>query len=310
MTMTPTPHAAPLDRPRAGSSLTTAPGPTQRPSHLHPAGPRSENYPGPGMMSRAVEDLLAGRSEVTRDALGFDLGLWHACVIVWGDDGSAADPARLEPVLDAIAHAAGATRSLILPGTSGETWMWMRWTRRPDRGYGDAMRESCPPAPGIRAVIGPVALGVRGFQDTWRSARSVAHLIAGTPADPYSPWLRTYAEVAGVAMLCADRSEAAHLIGETLGDLGREDERSTELRETLRLYLAYGRSRRRTAEHLHIGRSTVAYRVDRAVTLLGHPISEDTLAVRLALEVAHYTGLGAPSHTSAPDHQQAVASGA
>jgi DNA-binding PucR family transcriptional regulator len=54
----------------------------------------------------------------------------------------------------------------------------------------------------------------------------------------------------------------------------------------LRIYLAFGRSRARAAERLHIARNTVAYRVEKATRMLDRPITEDPLKVRLALEIS------------------------
>jgi DNA-binding PucR family transcriptional regulator len=61
------------------------------------------------------------------------------------------------------------------------------------------------------------------------------------------------------------------------------------LRETLRLYLAGGRSRQQVAAAMYINRNTVAYRVQKASQLLGRPIEEDAFEVRLALEIARVT---------------------
>jgi DNA-binding PucR family transcriptional regulator len=85
---------------------------------------------------------------------------------------------------------------------------------------------------------------------------------------------------------------------DVLGRLLTDNDRTRELRETLRIYLHCERSPQSAAERLHIARNTVTYRVHRAEELLGHPIS-DPMELLLALEIAH-----ARDNTTKPTSQQ------
>ena len=129
--------------------------------------------------------------------------------------------------------------------------------------------------------VGPVACRPGRFPGSHVGAQA-AEKAAG---DWYTSWICDYADVVVVSLLADDRLHARWFVEETLGALGQPGRRFAELRETLRVYLAFGRSRARAAECLHIARNTVAYRVEKAVGLLGRPIYGDYLHVRLALEI-------------------------
>jgi DNA-binding PucR family transcriptional regulator len=103
--------------------------------------------------------------------------------------------------------------------------------------------------------------------------------------DPSTSWIDEYADVAVVALLTNDPEQARWFVEETLGSLAQSGPGFDELRETLRVYLAFGRSRVRAAKTLHVARNTVAYRVEKAAKLLGRPIDEDPVKLRLALEI-------------------------
>ncbi len=92
-----------------------------------------------------------------------------------------------------------------------------------------------------------------------------------------------------LCLATADDEQARWYAEDVLGKLLADDERTKELRETLRVYLACERSPQTAAERLHIGRNTVTYRVHRAEDLLGHPIG-DPMELRLALEIARTQG--------------------
>lgn len=62
-----------------------------------------------------------------------------------------------------------------------------------------------------------------------------------------------------------------------------------DLRDTLKVYLAFQSEISRTAKHLFIHRNTVKYRIERCEEILGFSLNdpENTLAVRLALELCN-----------------------
>jgi DNA-binding PucR family transcriptional regulator len=127
-----------------------------------------------------------------------------------------------------------------------------------------------------------VARGVEGFRRSHLRAQEAERLMRQWS----SSWLCDYDEIAVVSLLIKDPQEARWVVQETLGDLYNADPWLAELRETLRLYLAFGRSRARVAEEIHVSRNTVAYRVQKVSKLLKRAIDEDPLRLRLALEIA------------------------
>jgi DNA-binding PucR family transcriptional regulator len=77
---------------------------------------------------------------------------------------------------------------------------------------------------------------------------------------------------------------------ETLGSLADDDDHSSTLRDTLRVFLQEGGSFKATAERLTLHKNSVQYRVRKAEESLGRPIGEDRLSVELALLASHWLG--------------------
>jgi sugar diacid utilization regulator len=68
-----------------------------------------------------------------------------------------------------------------------------------------------------------------------------------------------------------------------LGPLAAEDARMADLRSTLRCYFELDHSLSKVASREHISRSTVTYRVQRALDLCGHAPGTSTTKLRAAL---------------------------
>lgn len=85
------------------------------------------------------------------------------------------------------------------------------------------------------------------------------------------------------ALLCADPERARRVAADRLGRLASRDESTARLRETVRTYLASGRSVTRTAQALHVHQKTVSYRLSKAADLLGRPVTEATGELEAAL---------------------------
>jgi len=100
------------------------------------------------------------------------------------------------------------------------------------------------PPPGVRASMGPVAAGVTGFQRSHLGAQAAAR-VAATTGELGNSWYFNYADLAVVSLATCDPQQARWFVEETLGALGQPGPRRAELRETLRVYLAFGRSRLR-----------------------------------------------------------------
>jgi hypothetical protein len=243
-----------------------------------------------------IDEILAGRP-VDRAAagrtLGLELGHHHVAIIAWsdpapeqaGDLGQAAH-VTLRRLVAELARASGAAHSLVMPTGTAEVWAWLSWPREPAADLAELARKDISaisePDGSPCVALGQVMPGVAGLRVSHlaaREARRIGQAIGGAGV-----W--AYGDVAVLALLTADPAQAERYMRQTLGGLGGGDPRLAEIRETLRLYLSYGRSRAQAAERLFVAPNTVAYRVRRAEELLGKSIPEDHLALRLALEIA------------------------
>ncbi|MFD0684530.1 PucR family transcriptional regulator [Actinomadura fibrosa] len=228
---------------------------------------------------RVVEDLLAGRhvgSATAARVLGYDLERHHLALIIWvGSPDTAA--AELDRYAAAYSRELGADRLLTVPAGRSVLWAWTSWAARPPE-------DVTARAPGgdLRAAVGPVASGRDGFRRSHLGAREAERIarLRGTAR------LTSYLDVRVAALVMTDPEHGRWFVREVLGPLADPgDSRAAELRETLRVYLAEGRSPQQAAERLHVNRNTVTYRIRRAEELLGRPVGAG-LEVWLALEAA------------------------
>ena len=230
-------------------------------------------------------DAAGGEAE---QVLGLRSADHHWAAVLWSLPGSGLEVEDLIRFALTAASAVGGSRPLVAVDRSGEVWMWTRWTRPPKP---EALALTCARLrfpDGLLGCSGPIAAGLSGFRRSLLAARAARQAFGPAPG---SGW-NHYTEVSPVSLLTGDQEQARWFVEETLGELGRDEAWCTTLRETLRLYLAYGRSRQQVAAAMYINRNTVAYRVQKAEQLLGRPIDEDTFDLRLALEIARVTNSG------------------
>ena len=225
---------------------------------------------------RIVDDILAGRrvgQEAASRTLGYELARHHMAFVVVAD--TVDTPAQLMRRFAAEAgRAVGGHGVLTVQAGPSDVWAWTAWPS-PDAPPLDVQIPE-----GLRLAVGPVAYGVGGFRRSHLSARDAQAFLEGD--------LRVcrHADIRVRSLLAAGGERARWFAEEMLGGLSGGSERVAELRETLRVYLASGRSPQQAAALLHVSRNTVSYRIKRAEELLGHPLSGDLLELRLALEIA------------------------
>ncbi|MEU6745938.1 helix-turn-helix domain-containing protein [Spirillospora sp. NPDC046719] len=230
---------------------------------------------------RLVEALLAGKDVPTESAsatLGYELARHHQAFVVSGD--------RHVPAADLHRHAEDLSRALAADGwmslsvVPGQVWAWAGWRAAPPPGHSDPGRRLRPP-PGVRVAAGPVAYGPQGLRRSHVGAREADRVASAAGAG----WWCDYSRLRTLSLATIDDEQARWYAEDVLGALLTDDERTRELRETLRVYLACERSPQNAAEQLHIARNTVTYRVHKAEELLGRTI-DDPMELRLALEIA------------------------
>ncbi|MFC4463763.1 PucR family transcriptional regulator [Streptomyces xiangluensis] len=233
--------------------------------------------------AQAVRNLLAGvpgSGGACERLLGLDFSDHHLAVVVTGAGESVG---QLRRFAFELTRALGASPPLLVPRDRDAVWLLTSWQRPPGTGLTERARGAVSAPQGLQVALGSVGQGVDGIRSSLLRAQAAEKLMPKWTTS----WLCGYDEIAIPALLTKDPLEARLIVEETLGELGRADPWYAELRETLRLYLAFGRSRVRVAEELYVSRNTVAYRVQKALQLLRHDLDEeDPLRVLLALEIA------------------------
>lgn len=240
---------------------------------------------------KLVEDLLAGRPAdptAVENTLGLDLGHHHMAAILWTADGAEAQvsSAPLHRLATDLVGASQAVRSLVLPTGASEVWVWLSWPGQPPADLTALIREGTAPtarcAGGAYTALGPPARASQGFRASHLAARETQRVAQALD----NPGTYAYADIAVLSLLTANAEHAEHYMRDVLGPLAVPDPKVAVIRETLRLYLAHGRSRSLAAGDLFVAPTTVAYRVKRAEELMGRPLPQDHLPLLLALEIS------------------------
>jgi hypothetical protein len=236
---------------------------------------------------RGTDDNLA-RAEAT---LSYRLRQRHLAVIIWcaGHDGSGEEFTRLKRAAAALAQRADC-RGLPLVVARDHTtlWVWLPLEGKALLDVADAAEVLSGEGPHVRMAVGEPATGLDGFIASHRQA-GAAHevgLAAGDDVGAVFP----YREVSSLAFLCADIPRARAWVAESLGKLATVGRREEELRRTLGVYSASGRSATATARTLNCHKNTIQYRVRSAERLLGRRVEDSGLDLDLALLACRWLG--------------------
>ncbi|MGP4002940.1 PucR family transcriptional regulator [Streptomyces sp. 8N706] len=235
-----------------------------------------------------VEEALAGRAverETAIRRLGYDLGRHHISFIVTLRPPASPDE-EVRAFAGEFARALGGQGLLTVPDGAWRLWVWTSFSAPPPPGRVAEARNRVAVPDGYRVALGPRGFGPQGFRRSHRGAREAERVGRLGGLGP----VNDYAAVGIAALITADAEHARWFAAEALGGLAADDTRVAQLRETLRVYLAEGRSPLAAAERLYVARNTVTYRIKRAEELLGRPLDADGLDVRLALEIARVLG--------------------
>lgn len=211
--------------------------------------------------------------------LGYPLDRTHVAAILWrsGRDGDA--DSSLEDTAGALATQLSDAPPLLISVDEQMLWMWAvpRTGPPPELSMDDT---------GVRAAVGEALSGADGFRRSHQVAQEVAR-VARLRGDG-APTLLGWEGVGLVALMTADLERARLFVQRELGALGAPD--AGDLRDTVRAFLAHRGSHAAAARELYVHRNTVAYRLTHAEELLGHPIAERELELRVALETAATLG--------------------
>lgn len=234
-----------------------------------------------------VQEILApdGLDVTTGDAravLGYDLDVHHLALVLWVDVTSEIGAAQLEAGARSLLRRSGATGTLVVPVGRRRVWAWG------SRATGTELEvvESDVPD-GVLCATGVVGRGRDVFRTGHLQALEAVRVAELSTAGPR---LFRYADLELVCMATRDLPAARAMVQRELAGLAAQDEATVELRETLATYLSVERSLNRSAEALHVARSTVAYRVRRAEELRGAPIEVRRPQLQVALMLADVVG--------------------
>ena len=256
------------------------------------------------IVTRAVTALIDDNPAVSPDlsALsGYDLRDQHLALVLWADDmpASIETMTRLRDASRELATAAGCTSApLFIARDAANAWVWLA-TGNGDVPWRDLARALSESRHGIWAAAGLPERGIDGFRRSHRQAYA-ARTVALAPGTPVAR-VTLFRDVAVIAPMCDDLDSARSWLHSVLGDLSANDERSAELRETARTFLANGGSYIVTAAEMHVHRNTAQYRIAKAEEMLGHPLREARLDVEMALAACYWLGsaiLAAPDRGS------------
>ena len=230
-----------------------------------------------------VRELLRG---IPRDlaaverTLDYRMDRDHVGLVLWTDKRGESDPlGRIRRLVGALVHLIAVSTPLVVPADESTAWAWLPSSASLVRS--EALATAMRNDPSVSIAIGQPGSRIEGFRRTHQqavSARSVA-LAAGEQHAALTP----FADVAPIAMLCADLDSARVWVHETLGDLAVDSARNEVLRETARVFLQTGGSYAATAEQLFLHRNSTQYRIRKAEAIRGRPLRDGRLDVELAL---------------------------
>jgi hypothetical protein len=236
-----------------------------------------------------VRALLGGSGPVDAAAvslrLGYELDRFHVCFVVWSEEtGERPGDAdglftEMERTATAVAKALGASAPL----TVAEGRHLACWAGR--RSEPDLSRLRLPrTARGLSVAAGTPAPGVEGFVLSHHEAL-LARRVAQLRGDAEGA-VAAYPDLALEALLAGDPESARRFVARELGPLTARDDATIRFSATVAIFLEEGSSFVRSGRRLGIHPNTVAYRVRRAESLLGRPLTERQLELRVALRLS------------------------
>ena len=236
------------------------------------------------MRRSLVGDLLrTGEAPTASDTgiLGYHLSGTHLAVILSTCAEEAAAP--LATRLRAVSQSQDVL-TYPLSMTSAVVWLSRiaDWSEEAIAGVRDVLTTA-----GLPASVGGPLPGIEGFAEALDQAKAVEQI---RDAWPSAPTVVCFPDVSLEILLIQDTDMAAAFVQRELGALALNTPDAARLRETIEASCVHG-SHVATATALQLHEHTVRNRLQKAESLLGHPISsrntEIQVAVRLARLLTH-----------------------
>jgi PucR C-terminal helix-turn-helix domain/GGDEF-like domain len=217
-----------------------------------------------------VKRLLDGAGD-EHARLDYELEGWHLGAIAIGT--GAADAVR-ELAVNAD------RRLLSVEQGQRSVWAWFGGRERPAYGDLERLLVTAGAFAGVVLALGEPARGIEGWRVTHRQAQA-ALLVALRRHEPTG--VVRYGEVALLAFALKDEALARSLVEIYLAPLDRQRDGGQGSRETLRAYLAAGRSASSSAAALGVTRNTVENRLRTVEGCLGRPLPTCLSEIEVAL---------------------------
>ena len=224
-------------------------------------------------------------ARATEGALAHSLQHWQTAGIAWADENLGGGPSEITDISGELGKALGAPPPLTTMAGNRDLWWWAATTRSPDLQALSDLREELDRR-GLRVAVGRPGTGIAGFRSSHAEARAAQALALRSSA---TPRLTCFADVE-LLCLVADQPELTHrMVEREAGALVGDDKNLDVLRETVLTHLQTF-SVEATAEAMFVHKNTVRYRIARAEELLGHPLTERSTWLELALRWIAYFG--------------------
>jgi len=218
--------------------------------------------------------------------LGYELDRFHVGFVVWSEEvgegpGDAGDLfAEMERTAAAVARSLGSGAPLtVVEGRHLACWAGRR--SEPDLSRARLPRGG---AGGLSVATGTPAQGVEGFVSSHREALLARRVVRLSGDDGGA--VSTFPDLALEALLTEDPDAARRFAARELGPLAVRDTATIRFASTVAVFLEEGSSFVRSGRRLGVHANTVAYRVRRAESLLGRPVTERQLELRVALRLS------------------------
>ncbi|TVT35717.1 LysR family transcriptional regulator [Amycolatopsis rhizosphaerae] len=243
-----------------------------------------------GAQVRAVLDTEGLDLASAEQMLGTSLRGWHLAAVVWSE-AAVPDAAQFAAASAMLAEATGKI-PVMISVDERTSWAWISSAGRPALDSA-CLRRGLGERTALRIAVGDPSSGLGGFRQTFRDAQR-AQRVAVTGRGSRDV-LVLHSEVALSSLLADRAAEVGAWARRVLGDLMRDDEAMTRLRETVQVFLDARGSFTDAAARMHVHKNTVHYRVRKAEEILGHPLTENRLQIEVALLVCTQLGLSVPA---------------
>lgn len=235
----------------------------------------------PGALLEAVTFVLerVDDDSVAQELLDYPMDARHIGVVLWSRRG--VTPGKmLVPLVRGLTNVNGVRDVLVVPRDriSVHAWLSVSGSVSP---LANQIARRLGGITDVRMAFGESGEGLEGFKKTHGQALA-AQRVAHLPGSIDDPWIR-YRDVAPTSLLSLRPELVEPWVALVLGELGKDGEELTRLRETLRVYLEVGENASAAAARLYVHRNTVKYRVARAAELLSVSLEQNRLSVGMAL---------------------------